>query len=207
MQKPLLLVLSLALPSTALAGGLTAPQEAAVVVAPAVNAYDWTGGYGGVQYDHFADGDYTAGPTVSSVEGQAFGIFGGYRHDFGSFVLGGEVDLMFGEGTINAPAAFVGPFDIDVDRLVRVGAEGGFKAGRAFIYGTAGFAQIEITDDTSATTSSDGYFYGIGADFLVRDNVTVGGEVLQHEFDSFDRTAAGQELDLLTVGVNVSLRF
>jgi outer membrane immunogenic protein len=50
-----------------------------------------------------------------------------------------------------------------------------------------------------------GIFYGVGFDYAVTDRMTVGAELLQHEFDNFDGT--GLDVDALTFGVNAALRF
>lgn len=199
------------LAAPAFAGGYSySPAPEPVVAAPVAQAapsWDWTGAYVGLQYDKIFDGTYTAGGTDSDVNGQVYGVFGGYRHDFGRFVLGGELDYMVGEGSIDAPAQIGGKFDVDVDHLVRLGLEGGYDFGRFLLYGTVGYADIKITDDTNSSVSSNGYFYGVGADYLVSDNFVVGAELLQHKFDDFGGVASGDELDLLTFGINISYKF
>lgn len=191
----------------ALAGSTDQPVASPPLLSPAETSQDWTGAYGGLQFDLIADGSFDAVGRTAGVEGNVFGAFGGYRHDFGSFVLGGEVDYMFGDATIDAPAGAGGAFDVDIDRLWRLGVEAGFDAGRAFVYGTAGYANIQFTDRANDTVSSDGYFFGLGADVLATDSITIGLEILKHEFDDFSGSAQGATLDLLTTGINVSYRF
>ncbi|MBF9030569.1 porin family protein [Rhodobacterales bacterium HKCCE3408] len=189
----------------ALAGGLDTPAPTPVVVAPAAAPVtDWSGAYVGLQYDTIADGFLDNGVAGSfTVEGQVYGIFGGYRFDFGQLVVGGEVDYMMGDGDITAGAAVTA---VDYDRLLRVGIEGGFDLGRALVYGTAGYADIDISAGAGSLDSS-GYFYGLGVDILATDRVVIGVEALRHQFDDFDGPAAGAELEVTTVGVNVGFRF
>jgi len=190
------------------ADGIEAPIAQPVVIAPTKTDRDWSGGYFGLRFDTITAGDYNIAGITSSVDGNTYGVFGGYRFDFGNIIVGGELDYATGDGTINAPAPIVGAFDIDIDRIVRLGAELGYDAGRLLVYGTAGYASIKITSSAPTdTVSSSGYFYGIGADFLMNDSVTVGADLLKHEFSDFDGSAAGAELDPVTAGINVAWHF
>jgi outer membrane immunogenic protein len=53
--------------------------------------------------------------------------------------------------------------------------------------------------------SDSGLVYGLGFDYAVNDRWTVGGEVLQHQFDDFD--ASGNDFDATTIKAKVGLRF
>lgn len=180
--------------SPALAGGATDAPVPAPVALAAPSASDWTGGYIGLQVESL-DG---SSPFGGSFDGQTFGLFGGYRHDFGSIVLGGEIDYMVGEITQGAAS-------IDVDSLLRLGVDLGYDAGPALIYATAGFARLEASAG-AASGDDSGSFYGIGADLRVSDAVTVGLELLRHRFEDFDGTA-GNDVDFTTIGINVAYRF
>ncbi|MBF9032425.1 porin family protein [Rhodobacterales bacterium HKCCE3408] len=187
--------------NSAFAGGLNEPVTTAPpVVAPIAQGTDWTGAYVGLQYDTIADSTFFNGAVDLNVDGQVYGIFAGYRYDFGQFVVGGEIDYMIGDGELGA-----GPAPIDFNRLLRVGIEGGFDAGRALIYGTVGYADIQI--GVPPEISSGGYFYGVGVDLLATDQIIVGVELLQHNFSDFDAPFAAGELDALTAGINVGIRF
>jgi opacity protein-like surface antigen len=198
MSRILIPALVLALLSTpALATGYVspAPAPAVVPVAPAPGT-DWTGAYGGLQYE-FLDGVTGAG---TDFEGDLYGLFGGYRYDFGDYVLGGEIDYMTGEFR----PATGGPA-LDIDSLLRVGVEAGFDAGRALIYGTAGYASMEASLGP-ITGDGDGVFYGLGIDYLVTDNITLGAELLRHEFRDFNSTP-GNDFEFTSFGINVAYRF
>jgi outer membrane immunogenic protein len=183
----------------ALAGGMTQPAPAPVVVpaapAPVVGA-DWTGAYGGIQLE-YGDAELS-GLLEEDGTGALGGIFGGYRYDFGSYVLGAELDLNLADIDLDAAGG-------NIDMVSRLGVEAGFDAGPALIYGTAG-AAIATLDAGSDTLRGDGYFYGLGVDYAVTDRVTVGAELLQHEFDDFD-DVSGLDASALTFGVNAALRF
>ncbi|MEM1389253.1 MAG: outer membrane beta-barrel protein [Pseudomonadota bacterium] len=184
------------------AGGLDVPVEPPIVKlppAPPPVVLDWTGFYAGAQLDSAIGGDLT---DVGDIDATLYGVFGGYRKDLGSFVLGAEVDYMLGSGEINAAQA---PIDFDVDSLLRVGVEAGFDAGNTLIYGTVGYADLNLSVG-GADQDGDGVFYGLGVDYRVSDRVIIGGELLQHDFNDFNG-AAGNDLDILTIGVNVGIQF
>lgn len=199
MIRKILPALLLATASPAFAGGAAEPAPGPVIV-PSAPVSDWTGGYVGLQFGTTFDGTYTTVVSERDLEADVYGVFGGYRFDLGTFVVGGELDYMVGEGNIGAPAAF----DFDVDSLVRLGIEGGYDFGNVLAYVTAGFASTQLTDQFGTTIDSDGYFYGFGADMRVSDRVTVGVEVLQHEFDDF---GIGATIEALTFGLNVAFTF
>jgi outer membrane immunogenic protein len=53
--------------------------------------------------------------------------------------------------------------------------------------------------------SDNGYFLGIGADYALTDQWTLGGEVMAHRFNDFAGT--GARLDATTVQAKVAFRF
>lgn len=187
------------LAAPAFAGGAVVPVAPPVVIAAAPIS-DWTGGYVGLQFGTTLDSTITLAGTPNDLEADVYGVFGGYRFDLGTFVVGGELDYMVGEGDLTSPGAF----SFDIDQLVRLGIEGGYDLGNALAYATVGLAQIEITDQFGTSDDSSGYFYGIGADIRVTDRVTIGAELLQHEFEDF---GFPNELEILTFGLNVAFTF
>lgn len=195
MFKAFLATATVLVAAPALAGGMApAPAPAPVVVTPAAATADWTGAYAGLQYDLF-DGNAVIG---GDFDGNVYGIFGGYRHDFGTFVLGGEIDYMI--GSLDFPIT-----DFDVDGLLRVGLEAGYDAGPALFYATVGYANLDLSLG-GVGLDGDGLFYGIGVDYRVSDRVTVGAELLHHQFDDFNNLA-GNDFDFTSIGINVSYRF
>jgi opacity protein-like surface antigen len=179
----------------ALAGGMAEPAPAPAVVpaAPApMPGMDWSGPYGGLQLE-YGDVDTSGG---NSGDGMLGGIFAGYRYDFGTFVVGAELD----HNAADIDVAGVGT----LDRVSRLGVEAGFDAGPALIYGTAGGA-IANLDTGTGDLDDNGYFYGVGMDYAVTDQITVGAELLQHEFDDFD--GGGTDVSATTFGINAAFRF
>ena len=195
MIRSLLVTTALLAAGPALANGFEpAPAPAPAVVVPVAAGTDWTGAYAGLQYE------LGSGTAVNGgdFDVDAYGIFGGYRYDFGSYVLGGEIDYLMGEFDFNGTA-------LDVDSLLRIGVEAGYDAGPALIYATVGYAHLEVSNGGSSG-DGDGYFYGLGLDYLIAPNITLGAEILHHEFQDFLSTA-GNDFDFTTFGINVAYRF
>lgn len=186
-------------PFAAFAGGYVAPAEPAPVavapIAPAPVGYDWSGFYGGVQLEY---GDVSVDPINDDGTGALYGVFGGYRYDFGNVVLGAELDLTAADIELD------GAFNGSIDTVHRLGVEAGFDAGPALIYGTAGMAYASATS-AGTDFEDNGYFFGAGVDYLVTDQIILGAEVLQHEFDDFDNT--GLDVSATTFGINAAFRF
>lgn len=180
----------------AMAGGLTQPVMesplATPAPAPVSTGGDWTGGYVGGALSY---GKATAG--LPDGTGALYGIRAGYDRDFGSFVLGGglsydmaNIDLAGGAGSLD-----------DVARLsVRAGAD----LGRTLVYATAGAARASATLGGLSQNDS-GYFGGVGAEYRIGGNMSVGGEILSHRFGDFNGTAT--DVKATTAGVNVNFRF
>jgi len=184
----------------ALAGGLSDPVvEAPVAVptpAPVYVAPDWTGAYAGGQ---IGLGTVTAEGGNFDEDGDGFlaGLHAGYNHDFGQFVLGGEIDIDLGELSI-------GDGDDKIDQVARLKLRAGYDLGRTMVYATAGGAAANA--EIGGTEYSDtGAFAGLGVSHRINDNYVAGGEVLFHQFDDFDDT--GIDVDATTASARVSFQF
>lgn len=195
--------------SGAFAGSLevaTASPQVVSSATPEESAFD--GLYAGLQFANL-DGSFSTAFGDLDFDGQVYGGFLGYRTSFGSVVVGGEVDLLVGQASFPANPVTFSPFDADVDRLIRVGGQAGYDFGRAIAYGTAGYANLAMTDeDGDSLGSGHGYFFGIGVDFSLTDDIIIGGEIVQHVFNDFDGgLGAGVDVEGKTIGLNVAYRF
>lgn len=177
----------------ALAGGPVAVATEAPVAAPVMaqpapaTGGDWDGFYGGAQLGYGEIG------STDPFEGNGMlgGLHAGYRMDFGTFVAGAELAYDFASITLD-------PLDVTtVDSIGRLGLTGGVDLGRALVFGTAGVARI------GGDVDQDGYFYGIGMDYALNDRVSLGGQVLRHDFD----TTPQGSVDTTLVQARVSFRF
>lgn len=214
----------------AYAGGVApAPVEPAPMApAPiAMPSTDWTGGYagaslgwGGVNLDGDGDDldailgdDDDDDDDLFDVDGDGVvgGAFAGYQYDFGSFVLGGELDL--NASNLDFDDDDFGDFfddaeeddeEVSIDQIHRLKMRAGYDAGNTLIYGVAGAAYAEA-EAFGEDLSDTGYVLGAGVDYKVTPNVVVGGEVLYHKFDDFDDT--GIDADVTTVQARVAYQF
>jgi outer membrane immunogenic protein len=183
------------LAAPASAGGLTEPIPEPVVEAPpppVMTGGEWTGAHVGAGLSY---GDVSAGSDGGN--GALYGVRAGYDYDFGKFVLGGGLDYDASNVNLDSGAG-------SLDSVTRLRIRGGVDLGQTLVYATAGAAHAEATLG-GASVSDDGYFGGIGADYMLNDRWMVGGEVLVHKFSNFGGT--GTDIDATTAGVNVGFRF
>ena len=164
-----------------------APAQPAIETPVAVPLTgDWTGGYVGGQIGW---GDVSGDISGDDLIG---GLTLGYDYDFGSWVLGAGVDYDWAE--IDAGGN-------TLENLARLKLRAGYDTGPGLVYATAGAARAEI--DTLG--SDEGYFAGIGYEHKLTDNMTVGGEILYHDFGDFN--GSGTDVEATTAQVRSSFRF
>ncbi|QYX58292.1 porin family protein [Roseovarius sp. SCSIO 43702] len=192
------LAAGLAFSAPALAGNLDEPvAEAPVIVAPAPVAPvspNWTGFYGGAELG-YGNIDTNA-PGVSGNDGVVGGLIAGYDYDFNNgFVLGGGVDYDWTDMGLTA-----GGVTADVDSILRVKLRGGYKIGNGLLYATGGWAQVDTPGG-----DEDGYVVGAGYEHMITDNISLGGEVLYHEFENV--TGTTNDVDATTVQMRAAFRF
>lgn len=161
-------------------------EQPVPMAAPAPVTYggDWTGGYVGAQLGY---GDVSGGALKGN--GAIGGVHAGYNYDFGTVVVGGEIDY-------NASNIDLGAGQ-KLDYLAHLKAKVGYDMGKTLLYVTAGGARAKTSVGTD-----NGYFGGVGLDYMVTDKISVGGEVLAHRFNSF--AATGADLDATTAAIKVS---
>ncbi|WP_254435976.1 outer membrane protein [Ruegeria arenilitoris] len=159
--------------------------------AAAQSSGNWTGFYGGLQFG-YADID----TNISGVEGDGAigGIILGYDYDLSDWVVGLGFDYDWASIGL-APG-------VKVEDVWRVKARAGYKVtSTGLLYGIGGFAEA----GTDNLGSEDGWFIGAGYEQIVAPNISVGGEILYHEFSNFDRT--GIDVDATTLQVRAAYRF
>ena len=168
-----------------------APMEP-IIQAPAPVAMtmgrDWTGGYGGLQLGYADIGTNTA----ASGDDIIGGLTAGYDWDFGNFVVGLGLDADIADVSVGA---------LSLDRIYRLKARAGYDLGNGLIYATAGGAGADI-DGLGYDT---GYFVGAGYEHMVTDTISLGGEILYHEFDNFK--SSGVDVDATTFQIRANYRF
>lgn len=203
--------------STAFAGGQVAPVAAPQpVITPTDVISDWTGGYFGMQFGKgkgnidatMSSKDVTADVGSFESDVSAYGVHGGYLHDFGKIVVGAELDFNKGKAdnasiTLSETAAkfanenagelaneldlpagtdFSKPITIpgeaDVE-LLRLRGRVGYDFQRFLPYATLGVAKLSADDFDFSET---GVSYGVGIDYKVTDSFTIGAEYSRQSF-------------------------
>ncbi|SIT90360.1 Opacity protein [Yoonia rosea] len=184
--------------SGALAGGLSEPvaAPAAVIVPVAPVSTDWTGFYAGAQLGY---GDVDSDDLDNDTNGALYGVHAGYLYDFGSLVVGGEIDY---DGTSITGESAGG--DVDFDSVARAKVRMGYDAGSWLPYITAGVAQVNTSGGLDADDT--GNFAGLGIEYKRGDNWRLGWEVLHHQFEDFDGND-GLDIDATTAALRVSYVF
>jgi len=185
-------------PVAALAGGMTTPVTEPVVAPVAVVAEvtpDWTGFYGGAQLGY---GSIDSTDGVADGNGGLGGVMAGYRYDFGTFITGIEGDYSW--SNINLGDTNQG----SLDALYHIKLQAGADLGQTFLYGTAGWAGAE-GNFGGQNNSVNGWVAGVGADYDMGNNWTLGGEVLYNSFD--DVAGTDVNADATTVMLRAAYRF
>lgn len=186
---------SLALATPALAGSLATPPAEPMIAPPPPAAYaparDWTGGYVG--------GQLGLGDLGGDVRGSGGigGLYGGYTHDFGTFALGAEL------GYDRASIGFLNG-GAKLKDATRVKVRGGPTFGDVFAYGAIG--AVRASADVGGNTLRDnGWMAGVGMEYAIDRNWSVGGEVMYHRINDFGGT--GLRVSPTTAQARVSFRF
>jgi len=181
-----------------IAEAVIAPAPASLPAPAAISSGgDWTGFYAGGSLGYADVGD-DAAVFGNQFDGLTYGVHAGYDYDFGTFVLGGEVELSGFDVQDNNTAT-------EIDSVARLKLRAGYDAGNFLPYLAVGAAQLQTSGAPLGGVDDTGYFYGAGMDYKLTDTIRVGGEVLQHEFD--DYAGSGINADALTAGVRVSFEF
>lgn len=193
----------------AYAGGFAEPVVVAAPapvaqVQPVVQAPGWGGFYLGAQAGTIG---VEAESEALEFDGTFYGVHAGYMHDFGSFVLGAELDYdIFNLDELTFRGERDVAFDGEDGSVMRLKARAGYNLGRFLPYATAGIARLALDDAPFGDETTDGTFVGFGGVFKATDNILVGGEFLRHQFDdAFDLD--GLDLEADTFSLRASFQF
>lgn len=154
-----------------------------------IRSVNWTGVYIGGQLGFGSVDTSTGGENEDFIGGFTLG----YDYDFGQWVLGGALDFDFAEISAGPGA--------EIEEIFRLKIRGGPKIGNGLLYGAAGWANA----DTDTLGDDDGWFIGGGYEYMVSRQFSIGGEVLYHDFDSFNGT--GNDIEATTVQIRATYRF
>jgi opacity protein-like surface antigen len=208
---PLISMLA-AVPGAALAGGppASAPADTGVVVASAAPQTDWTGLYVGAQvgnlsYESFTTVAPIAGRPAFEGAGAIAGLHAGYMHDFGTLVLGGEVEVNFGDVDLDLATGVASSFTVDRNTMLK--GRVGIDAGRILPYAIAGYSWHHVSNPNTVDQAFRGGLYGVGVSFLLSDRVMIGTEILRHDLDAYEPGTNTQRAEITTVSFRASWRF
>lgn len=159
--------------SAAIAEGGQAPQPLPPV-AIAAATYDWSGAYVGLGYSmNMADSRFI-NPTLDRPvdDGSGASIFAGYLFQNGNLVYGGELAYyMLNEQTFTGFPASQAYYDTVIDAGLRLG----YAFDRFMVFGQAGYSMTTfIAPALNREFDQTGYNLGLGADYAVTDQVSVG---------------------------------
>ena len=209
-----LLAAAIAVPASA-ADLSVRPAPAPAYVAPAVPVFTWTGLYAGVNagaawgeygYDVFFPSPALFGSFNSGRSGASF-IGGGqigYNWQFNQFVFGLEGDVDGKSLKVTNAFALAGAPFATLEGRARIEGSVRARAGLAFdrflLYATGGWAvtDVRVTGCTAGACASDdqtlnGYTVGVGGEFALTNNVSLG---VEYRFSDFGR----ESFNLGTVG-------
>jgi outer membrane immunogenic protein len=140
------------------------------------------------------------------ASGGAYGLQFGYNHDFGGFVLGGELDysqLNIDDSSVTGPLAttvfpslsYTTVNAVELNDQISLRVKLGYAADRHFFYATAGATRVDV-DAASGIASNGGYAkaggasdrldgtqYGVGYEFDFGNQWSIRGEYLRTNLD------------------------
>ena len=190
------------------AGGLADPIiPAPPPPPPVVVPLDWYVGLQAGIVSGDADGDDQASDLQpTDFEGPIYGVHAGVQRSFGSYTIGAEIDWNTTDGDLEDSGTDV---VIEMDTLAHLKLRLGTNVGNALVYGTAGLAYTSMTFEpfpgSTIEASDTAPFVGIGADLMVTQSISVGGEVLVHRFEEIDGTDI--DVNFNTAMLRVSYHF
>ncbi len=184
----------------AFAGGMAEPVmtvEPVAAPAPVMMSGDWSGGYVGAELG-YGWAQLDDGTDDVDAEGALGGLFAGYQADLGQWVVGGEASYDWADIGVDDS-------DAKIDQIGRLKLKAGYDLGQVLVYGTAGAAYANFDDGAGDDLNDWGWLAGLGMDYKVTEAITVGAEVLYHQFDDFDDT--GIDVDATTLQARVAYNF
>ncbi|WPY95616.1 outer membrane beta-barrel protein [Limimaricola variabilis] len=194
------------LASPALAGSLSpVVEQPAMVVTPAPVAppvMNWAGAYAGATLgygelgldadleelaaDFIGDVEIDELPSLSLTDdGVAYGAHFGYNWQNQRTVFGVEMAVLGTEAELEI-AAEGESFGAELDYAARLMGKVGYQFAEALFYGTAGVAYAEFggTGDASGESEDEtGYAYGVGMEYMLTQNISLGAEYVRHRFE------------------------
>lgn len=195
--------------SIASAAGPVEPVDPVIAQPLPVTASFWEGGYAGVQLG-YSYGDFdvnTIGVGNFDDDSVIGGVNFGYLFSVGNgFYVGPEFQYDFADITVTDPGT---GGTASFDSIARLKLIAGYEVGDGLVYGSAGVAYADFDGAGALFSGFSGddtnFVVGVGYDYRVGDNWTVGGEYQFHRFN--DIGAGGEDVDVNTLHVKATYRF
>ncbi|MEY8830400.1 outer membrane protein [Sedimentitalea sp. XS_ASV28] len=189
--------------------GNTAPAPVDPVItvpAPVVEAPFWEGFYLGGQLGYaFSDFNIDSNTISDFDEDNVIGgITAGYLWSLGNgWYMGPE--FQYDLTDISVTDADTGT-TTSLDGVARLKLLAGYELGNGMLYGNVGFAYADFdSPDSVLDFDSNSYVVGIGYDWRVGDNWTVGAEYMYQTFDGAGSN--GGDVDLNSIYFKAAYRF
>ena len=176
--------------------------SASSVSAQSLPSSDWSGFFIGDRNASLSGKDRSAAISARGLHDRksASGWHTGYQHDFGQFVLGGEIEYDTSPGTTGSRGLLSGAQEED-SRHVK--ARFGYDAGSWLPYAIVGYGWQDLSAPTRRL-DDEGASFGIGAAFQVNQWIVLGTELLDRDLE----THKGYGLsDQLTTTLRISFDF
>ena len=116
-------------------------------------------------------------------------------------VLGATASLSF--GNFDTPLVGGGGGDASFGSLATVGGEVGYDLGEFLVYGELGHTWATRSDAGDTRRFEGGLQYGIGADYMLNEQIMIGGGVSRIDLDDF----GGSDASVTTFGARAAFRF
>jgi outer membrane immunogenic protein len=199
-RSSITILLSAFTATSALAGGTkyqdTGVPTPAPAPAPVVTGFDWTGGYVGVQVG-YGTINYS---NFNSQSGGAVGIYGGYRFDMGTSVVGVE-------GEFNP--ATLGSYNIPTGDRLKMGAALHLTYGMKLTADERTLLSFKVGPSLARTSlggtsnTAFGLSAGIDVDHMLTDNIMLRGGLRA----AFTNKLGSQNLEARSFGAGVGLGY
>ena len=186
-MKKTILALTVALMASGAATAADVPRSSAPYYSPAAPvAFNWTGGYVGVNLGYNWGKITNTSISPSGLEG---GVQGGYNWQNGQFVFGVETDLQLsGADDTFAPFKFSNPW------FGTLRGRGGFAYNNFLFYLTGGLAYGNVKAESAFLSESRtqlGWTVGVGGEVGISQNWSAKVEYLYMDLGSRTYTITG----------------
>jgi outer membrane immunogenic protein len=183
-----------------------APVEPVVAVPVAAPAPFWEGAYVGAQLG-YAYGDFEFSGDTFDNDSAIGGLTAGYLWSLGNgWYLGPEFQYDWADITITDATS---GGDATFEEIARLKLIAGYELGQGLLYGSAGIAYASLDGVGSVFDGFDGsdtsWVVGLGYDYRIGDNWTIGAEYMYHSFTNIG--SDGGDVDVNTLQVKGSYRF